>query len=83
MEYWVLRFKEAKREETFQVDKSPLHLNPIQDGPFQGCSRIDMKGPSSLNLSHISYNDETWHIYTLPIEDLKTYKSRDRPLEFC
>ena len=83
MKCWVLHFKEAKSEETFQVDKSPLHLNPIQDGPFQGYSRIGRKGPSSLNLSHISYNDETWHIYTLTKEDLKTYKSRDRPLEFC
>ena len=23
------------------------------------------------NLSHISYNDETWHSYTLPKEDPK------------
>ena len=25
------------------------------------------------NLSHISYNDETWHNYTLPKEDPKKY----------
>ena len=24
------------------------------------------------NLSHISYNDETWHSYSLPKEDSKT-----------
>ena len=33
-------------------------LNPVQDGLFRGCS-------------HISYNDETWHSYTLPKEDPK------------
>ena len=33
-------------------------------------------GPPPKNLSHISYNDETWHCYTLPKEDLKIYKSR-------
>ena len=27
--------------------------------------------PPSSNLSHISYNDETWHSYTLPKEDPK------------
>ena len=36
-------------------------LNPIQDGLF----------PPSKNLSYISYNDETWHSYTLPKEDPK------------
>ena len=30
-----------------------------------------VKAPSLLNLSHISYNDETWHSYTLPKEDPK------------
>ena len=29
------------------------------------------KGPPSLKQSHISYNDETWHSYTLPKEDPK------------
>ena len=42
-------------------------LNPIQEGLFRGCSRMGSK-----NLSHISYNDETWHSYTLPKEDPKT-----------
>ena len=27
----------------------------------------------SLNLSHISYNDETWYNFTLPKEDPKKY----------
>ena len=34
-------------------------------------------------MSHISYNDETWHTDTLSKEDPKTYKLRDTPLEFC
>ena len=36
------------------------YVNPIQDGPFRGCS-------------HVSYNDDTWHSYTLPLpkEDQK------------
>ena len=42
-------------------------LNPIQEGLFRGCSRMGSK-----NLSHKSYNDETWHSYTLPKEDPKT-----------
>ena len=29
------------------------------------------KAPPPLNLSHISYNDENWHNYTLPKEDPK------------
>ena len=37
-------------------------LNRIQDGLFQDCSRMG---------EHISYNDETWHSYTLPKEDPK------------
>ena len=37
--------------------------------------------PPSKNLSHISYNDETWHSPTLPEKDLEKSKSRDTPLE--
>ena len=36
-----------------------------------------------FNLSHISYNGETRHSYTLPKEDPKIYESGDTPLEFC
>ena len=39
--------------------------------------------PSVQNLLHMSYNDESWHSYTLPKDDPKTYKSRDTPLNFC
>ena len=44
-----------------------------QDRPFWGCSRMEegQKGPPSYNLSHISYNDKTWHSCTLPKEDPK------------
>ena len=30
-------------------------------------------GRGAKNLSHISYNDETWHSYTLPKESPKKY----------
>ena len=60
-----------------------LNVNPIQDGHFWGCSRMmEQKAPSLLHLSHISYNDETWHSYTLPKEDPKIYQSRDTPPDF-
>ena len=32
-------------------------LNPIQDGPFRGCSLMD--GSKKTSLLHKSYNDET------------------------
>ena len=52
------------------------NVNRIQDGLFQGCSRMRGGGggffaPPPGNLSHISYNDETWHGYRLPKEDSK------------
>ena len=34
-------------------------------------------------MSHISYNDETWHTFTLLKEDPKIYKSRVIPPESC
>ena len=34
-------------------------------------NRWQGEGPPPQNLSHISYNEETWHSYTLPKEDLK------------
>ena len=50
-----------------------LIVNTIQDGTFQGCSQIGwgQKGLPPQNLRHISYNDQTWHSYTLPKEDPK------------
>ena len=55
-------------------------VNPIQDNPFQGCSRIvvggegNQKSPLSLKpVKHI-LNDETWHTYALPKEDTKNIK---------
>ena len=48
------------------------HINPIQDGLLWGCSPMEGGGTKMptipKNLSHISYNDETWHNYTLPKE---------------
>ena len=50
--------------------------NPIQDGHFWSYSRMKVgtKRPppsSPYNLSHLSYNDETWHSCTLSKEDLE------------
>ena len=54
-------------------------VKPIQDGHFWGCSRIGWgggaggkKATSPKNLSNVSYNDETWHSYTLPKGDPKS-----------
>ena len=46
-------------------------FNSLQDGLFGGAHRWEGGGGANLNLSHIAYNDETWHSYTLPMEDLK------------
>ena len=40
-------------------------------GAAQKWAEKGQKGPPPLNLSHISYNDETWYSYTLPKEDPK------------
>ena len=46
--------------------------NHIQDEIFQVCSQMGgAKRPPSINLSYISYNDGTWHSYTLPKQDPK------------
>ena len=38
---------------------------------------VGVKRPPSLkSVTHISENDETWHSYTLPTEDTKTYMSQ-------
>ena len=47
-------------------------FNPIQDEHFWGCSWMrEGEDPAPKNLSDISYNNETWHSYTLPREDPK------------
>ena len=56
--FTLLRF--VKENFDFQV------FNPIQDGPFRGCSRM------GGFLAHLTYNDETWHSSTLPKEDPKS-----------
>ena len=47
-----------------------MEFNSIQNGIFWGCSRMGGGGagflaPRLQNLPHISYNDKTWHSYTL------------------
>ena len=53
---------------------SSYKFNPIQDGLFRGCSRMGeaFLVPFPQNPPHKSYNDETWHSYTLPREVPKT-----------
>ena len=50
-------------------------LNPIQDGPFRGCSQMRgvTKRPPVSKIFHTSCIDETWQVsrYTLPKEDPK------------
>ena len=48
-------------------------VDAIYDGPLQGYLRMrggEQKGLPSLNLSHISYNDETWHSYMKNVREL-------------
>ena len=41
------------------------------------------KGSPTQNLSNKSYNDKTWHSYTLPKRDPKIDRSSDTPFDFC
>ena len=55
---------------------SQSRFNPICDGPLLGFSgmlgkKAQHSHPRPQNLSHISYNDETWHSYNFPIENQK------------
>ena len=52
-------------------------FNPIQGGSFRGCSGTEMAK------KHTSYNDETWHSYTLPKKDKKMHKSLNTLFELC
>ena len=47
-------------------------INPNQDGHCRGCSRVGCQNTPPLpKICDTSYNDETWHSYTLPREDPK------------
>ena len=71
----ISEFKISTQNENLHYDQ------PIQQSTltlfrwtFLGCSRMGAgvkKAPLS-KICHTSYNDETWHSYTLPKEDLKT-----------
>ena len=54
------------------IQNKNLTFNFIQDGILVGLL-MDGRGKKipSLKLSHISYNDKTWHCYTLPTKDPK------------
>ena len=53
-----------------------INFNPIQR------MGIFVAAPL-LKISQISYNDETWHSYTLPKEDPQIHESPDTSLELC
>ena len=68
-----------------------LHLtcfsfNPIQDGPFRGCSRMGGKGhPSLKSVTHILQSTMMKLGTVIPYlsKTQKLYESRNTPLEFC
>ena len=49
---------------------------------FWGRGDGGKKVAPSKNLSHITYNDETWDSHTLPKKDSEKNKSSDKPLRF-
>ena len=59
------------------------HINPIQDGPFRGCSRMGGQKRPLPKSYHICPTMMKLGSYTLPKEDQKIYKSRNTALEFC
>ena len=60
-------------------------INPIQDGPFRGCSswgEMAKRSPSLKSVTHPAMMKlDTVIPYLKKIQ--KIYKSRDTPLEFC
>ena len=56
------------------VKSLETHSNPIQDGPFRGCSRMrggGQKAPLPKIYHTYPTNDEIWDSYSLPKEDPK------------
>ena len=71
-DFSVLLYNVNDHRPSCSVIVCDFNVNPIQDGHFWGCSRMERTKSSPLkNLSHISYNYETWHSYTLPKGDPK------------
>ena len=64
--------------------KYRLHINPIEDGLFRGCSRM---GGGEATLPKICRTYPTMMklgtIIPYPKKIQKMYESRDTPLEFC
>ena len=51
----------------------PNILNYQKEKNLNPLLRMGLFGLLMENLSHMSYNDETWHSYTLPKEAPKLY----------
>ena len=57
-------------------------INSFDNEPFWCCLWMGgQKVPLPKNFSHISFNDKTWHSYTLPKKDKKR-KLHDATLDF-
>ena len=68
----VVQSKIGKQCETKWMRLEQIKLTLFKMGLFWAAHRYGAIGFTlSLNLSHISYNNETWHSYTLPKEDQK------------
>ena len=65
--------------------KNFIPVNPIQDGPSRGCSRIS-GSKKSTSLKSVAHILQWWNLVQLCFtlrKSKKIYKSRDAPLEFC
>ena len=61
------------------------HFNPIQDGPFWGCSRIGGRAKKLLSLESVIHIMQGKLGTVIPFlkKIQNIYKSRDTPLEVC
>ena len=66
-----------------QIAVTIVYLNPIQDGPCRGCSRMGEQKGLFPKICHMYPTMMKLGNYTLPKENPKIYKSRDTPLGFC
>ena len=64
------------------VKSLETHSNPIQDGPFRGCSRM-RGGGQKVSITHILQMMKLGTVIAYPKKIQKIYESLDTPLEFC
>ena len=69
-----------------RLSLSGKNLNPVQDGPFRGCSRMGggQKTPPLPKISHTYPTMMKLDTVTPYLKNiLKVYESRDTHVEFC